>query len=67
MVPDQLVREEVVAVDLSTILIYPLTIDAGGAAARFEMEGHAGEIGEFIRAPRAFDVLANMNRRFEVL
>lgn len=62
MVPDQLGREEVVTVDLSAILVYLLTIDSRRAAARFEMEGHAGEVGVFVWAPRALDVLANMDR-----
>ncbi len=67
MVFDQLVREEMVPVDLSAILVYLLTINPGGAAARFKVERHAGKIGEFVRAPRAFDILADMNRRLEVL
>lgn len=67
MVPDQLVGEEVVPVDLSAILVYLLTIDAGRAAAGFEMKGHASEVGELLRAPGAFGVFADMDGRLEML
>ncbi len=60
-------REDVVAVNFATVLIDLLTVDARCARSRLEVEGHAGKVGEFLWAPRAFDVLAYMNGGLEML
>jgi len=62
-----LLREDMVAVHFSTVLVDLLAIDTGGARAGFKMEGHASKIGELVRAKGAFDVLANVDRGPEVL
>ena len=61
MVFDQFVREDVVAINLSAILVDLFTIDAAGATAGFEVKSHTGEVGELIGAPGALDVLANVD------
>ena len=67
MVFDHLIGEDMVTVDFSAVLVYLVTIDPRGAAAGFEMESDAREVGEFVGAPGAFDVLADVDGGFEML
>ncbi|KAL8719456.1 MAG: hypothetical protein Q9225_003545 [Loekoesia sp. 1 TL-2023] len=64
---DLLVGEDVVGVDLSTVLIDLLAVDAGGAGTGFEVEADTGEVGEHVGAPGTFDVLSCVDRRLEML
>lgn len=59
---DALVGEDVVGVDLAAVEVDFGAGDARGAAAGFEVEADAGEVGEFVGAPGAFDVLSHVGR-----
>lgn len=59
---DALVGEDVVGVDLAAVEVDFGAGDARGAAAGFEVETDAGEVGEFVGAPGAFDVLSHVGR-----
>ena len=67
MVRDQLVREDMVTVDLAAVLVDLVTVDPRRAATVFKVEGDAREVGEFVGAPGAFDGLADVDGGFEVL
>lgn len=58
---DLLVGEDMIGIDLTTVLVNLLTVDAGWAGAGFEMEADSSEVGEHFGAPRAFGVLASMD------
>ena len=47
-------REYVAGVDFSAVLVYLGAVDIGGAAAGFQVQAHAGEVGEFVGAPGTF-------------
>lgn len=59
---DALVGEDVVGVNLAAVEVDFGAGDARGAAAGFEVEADAGEVGEFVGAPGAFDVLSHVGR-----
>ena len=67
MVLNHLVCEDVVPVDFSAVLVYFAAVDTGRAAAGFEMESGAREVGKFVGTPGAFDVFANVDGGSEVL
>lgn len=58
MVPaDLLVGEDMIWIDVPTILVDLLAVDAGCAGTGFEVETDAREVGEFVGTPWALDVL----------
>ena len=67
MVANHLIREDMVPVDLSAILIYLLAVYTGRTPAGFEMKRYAGKVGKFVGAPGAFDSFANVNGGVEEL
>ena len=56
-----LVSEDVIRVDLAAVLSDFGAVDAGGAAAGFEMQTDAGKVGELVGAPGTFDVFADVH------
>lgn len=54
-------------VDLAAIVVDFSAVDAGGADSGFEVQADAGEVGEHVGAPRAFDIFALVDGGFEVL
>lgn len=63
MPADLLIGEHVIAVHLAAICVDLLTIDLGDAATAFEVEAHAGKVGELFGAPWTLDILAHVDRR----
>ena len=55
-----LVGEDVIRVDFAAVLSDFVAINTGGAAAGFEMQTDAGQVGEFVSAPGTFDILADV-------
>ena len=48
-------------VNVAAVLVDLLAVDAGCTAAGFQVQTDAGQIGEFVRAPRTLDILSDMN------
>ena len=67
MPSDLLCSENVIWVDLATVLIDLLAVDPRRTDAGLEVQTYAREVCEFAGAPRAFDVFPDMDRRFEML
>ncbi len=67
MPSDLLCGEDVIRVDLATISIDLLAVDPRRTDAGLEVQTYAREVYEFARAPRAFDVFPDMDRRFQML
>ena len=49
-------------VNIAAILVDLLAVDTRRTAAGFQVQTDAGQIGEFVRAPRTLDVLPDMDR-----
>lgn len=64
---DLFVGKEVVWIDLATVLVNLLAIDAGWAGAGLEVEADTGEVGEHVGAPRAFGILSSVDGGLEML
>ena len=64
---DLLVGEDVVRIDFAAVAVNFLAVDAGGAGTGFEVQADAGEVGEFVGAPGAFDVTAGVDRGLKML
>lgn len=62
-----LVGEDVTGIDLATVLVDFLAVDAGRAGAGLKMEADSSEVGEHVGAPRTFGVLSSMYGRLEML
>lgn len=67
MPSDLLCGEDVIWVDLATVLIDLLAVDARRTDAGLEVQTYAREVCEFAGAPRAFDVFPDMDRRLQML
>ena len=67
MPPDLFGGEDVIWVDIATVPIDLLAVDPRRTDAGLEVQTYAREVCEFARAPRAFDVFPNMDRRFQML
>ena len=67
MPSDLLCGEDVIWVDLATVSIDLLAVDLRRTVAGLEVQTYAREVYKFGRAPRAFDVLPSMDRRFQML
>ena len=48
-------------VNIAAILVDLLAGDTGCTAAGFQVQTNAGQIGEFVRAPRTLDILSDVN------
>lgn len=62
-----LVGEYMTRIDLATVLVDFLAVDAGWAGAGLKMEANSSEVGEHIGAPRTFGVLSSVLGRLEML
>lgn len=57
---DALVGKDVARVDFAAVLVDFGAVDAGCAAAGFEVQADAGEVCEFVGTPGTFDVFADV-------
>ena len=48
-------------VDIAAVLVDLLAGDTGCTAAGFQVQTDAGQIGEFVRAPRTLDIFSDMD------
>ena len=67
MPSDLLCGEDVIWVNTATVSVDLLAVDPRRTGAGLEVQTYAREVYEFARAPRAFDVFPEMDRRFQML
>ena len=67
MPSDLLCGEDVIWVDRATVSIDLLAVDPRRTGPGLEVQTHSREVYELARAPRAFDVFPDMDRRFQML
>ena len=50
-----------IGVNIAAVLVDFLAVDTGCTSAGFQVQTDAGQIGEFVRAPRTLDILSDMD------
>ena len=64
---DLFIGEEMIPVDLSTVVVDLLTVRSRWAGTGLQVQTDSGQVGELAGAPGAFDILPDVNRGFQML